>query len=504
VLQPASGAGQPLLDATGVTLPGTPFLVAGSNGRIAWGFTNSYIDTADAVIVEWVDEGAGTYRVPEGTATAVRRIERLCVRSACEPFEVVDTRWGPVVGKDDFGRTLAMRWTAHEPDAIRLGAALAMERAASVTEAIAVAQRSGIPQQNLMVGDAQGNIGWTIIGRIPKRFGFSGDAAVSFADGTRGWAGMLSPAETPQVVNPADHRLWTANSRVMGGEAFAKLGDGGYDTGARAGRIRDLLRAKDRFQPADFLAIQLDSRATRNDVWAALMLAELEKRRSDPALGAMIAPVKAWGGVAVPGAVGYRLVDRFRKAVVEGLYEAYVGAPPAGGLRRTYVASQAEGAARRLMEARPPALVPKGHKDWDGFLDKALATVAEDVREAAGGDVARYSWGAEGGEAGRAKISHPLARAIAPLAWVTNPRDVALPGDRPTVRAQAPGFGASERFAVSPGREAEGLFHMPGGQAGSPMTPWYLAGHDDWVAGRPTPFLPGPAKWQLAMVPGKP
>jgi penicillin amidase len=86
---------------------------------------------------------------------------------------------------------------------------------------------------------------------------------------------------------------------------------------------------------------------------------------------------------------------------------------------------------------------------------------------------------------------------------VTNPRDVALPGDRPTVRAQAPGFGASERFAVSPGREAEGLFHMPGGQAGSPMTPWYLAGHDDWVAGRPTPFLPGPAKWRLEMVPAR-
>ena len=30
------------LDLTGVTLPGAPLLVAGSNGHIAWGFTNSY------------------------------------------------------------------------------------------------------------------------------------------------------------------------------------------------------------------------------------------------------------------------------------------------------------------------------------------------------------------------------------------------------------------------------------------------------------------------------
>lgn len=502
VLQRAPGSTERPLNMTGVTLPGTPFLVAGSNGRVAWGFTNSYIDTADAVIVEWVDARAGSYRVPGGTATAERRIERLCVRSACEPFEVVDTIWGPIVGRDAFGRWIAMRWTAHNPDAVRLGAALAMEQTGSVAEAIAVAQRSGIPQQNLMVGDAAGNIGWTIIGRIPKRFGFTGDRAVSFADGTRGWAGDLSPEETPTVVNPADHRLWTANSRVMGGDAFVKLGDGGYDSGARAGRIRDLLRAKTRFAPADFLAIQLDARATRNDFWAALMLAELE-RQKDPRLTAMLGPVRDWGGVAVPGAVGYRLVDRFRKAVVEGLYQSFVGVPPEGGVRRTYVPSQGEGAARRLLDERPAALVPKGHKSWDAFLDAALAEVASDVDAAAGGNLLRYTWGTEGGDVGRAKISHPLARAIAPLAWVTNPRDTALPGDRPTVRAQAPGFGASERFAVSPGREAEGLFHMPGGQAGSPMTPWYLAGHEDWVAGKPTPFLPGPAKWRLQMVPAR-
>src|SRR5262249_48657124 len=30
------------IDVTGVTLPGAPVVVAGSNGHIAWGFTNSY------------------------------------------------------------------------------------------------------------------------------------------------------------------------------------------------------------------------------------------------------------------------------------------------------------------------------------------------------------------------------------------------------------------------------------------------------------------------------
>lgn len=40
-------------------------------------------------------------------------------------------------------------------------------------------------------------------------------------------------------------------------------------------------------------------------------------------------------------------------------------------------------------------------------------------------------------------------------------------------------FGASMRMAVAPGREAEGILHMPGGQSGHPMSPFCGAGHDD-------------------------
>lgn len=493
-------SGSVALDATGVTLPGTPFLVAGSNGKVAWGYTNSYIDTSDAVVVDWVDEKAGTYRTPDGPATVTRIGERLCVRESCETLPVRETIWGPIVGQDAFGRTIAMRWSAHEADAIRLGPALDLERAGSVAEAIAIAQRSGIPQQNFTVGDAAGNIAWTIIGRVPKRVGFDGQEAVSFADGTRAWDGYLTPEETPAVVNPAGARIWTANSRVVGGAAFAKLGDGGYDTGARAGRIRDLLLAKERFQPADFLAIQLDDRQARNDPWAAMLLAELETR-DDPRLRRMIPHVKAWGGRAVPGNVGYRLVDQFRKAAVEGLYEAWLGKPDKALRQKSHAPAQAEGPARRLLAERPAALVPKGYASWDAYVDHVLDAVAADVEEAAGGDLARYTWGADGGTVGRADIRHPLSRAIPLLGRLTDPVDVAVPGDRATVRAQAPGFGASERFAVSPGREAEGLFQMPGGQAGNPRTPWYLSGHENWLKGRPAPFLPGPAKWTLELKP---
>ena len=216
-------------------------------------------------------------------------------------------------------------------------------------------------------------------------------------------------------------------------------------------------------------------------------------RRTDPKIAAMMPFVRDWGERAVPDSVGYRLVYKFRRELVERIYEGYLGKPPEGSGRRTYVANQAEGAARRLMTARPAGLVPTGYASWSALIDASLAAVLEDVD----GPLERHVWG----EVGRAGVSHPLARAIKPLGWFVNPRDVAVPGDSTTVRAAAPGFGASERFAVSPGREAEGLFHMPGGQSGNPLTPYYLGGHDAWVQGKPTPFLPGATQWRLELRP---
>ena len=54
---------------------------------------------------------------------------------------------------------------------------------------------------------------------------------------------------------------------------------------------------------------------------------------------------------------------------------------------------------------------------------------------------------------------------------------------------------------VSPGREAEGIFHMPGGQSGHPLSPFYRAGFDAWARGEPTPLLPGATKYTLVLAP---
>ena len=60
-----SGAGD-ALDATGVTLPGTPSIVAGSNRHIAWGFTNSYGEFATVIRLVAVEHDAAAYATAAG------------------------------------------------------------------------------------------------------------------------------------------------------------------------------------------------------------------------------------------------------------------------------------------------------------------------------------------------------------------------------------------------------------------------------------------------------
>jgi penicillin amidase len=114
------------------------------------------------------------------------------------------------------------------------------------------------------------------------------------------------------------------------------------------------------------------------------------------------------------------------------------------------------------------------------------------------GDLDACVWG----DVNRIEIRHPLASAV-PLAsrWLTV-QDGPLPGGQYTPRVQNGVQGASERFAVSPGDEANGYFHMPGGQSGHPFSRFFSAGHDAWVRGERLPFLPGRAQHTLVLTPG--
>ena len=184
------------LDAVGVSLPGAPAIVVGSNGSIAWGFTNSYGDWVDHVRLEIDPDDATRYRTPDGWRAFDERIETIDVAGgAVDTLVVRETIWGPQTVEVD-GVRYATRWVGHAAEAVDLNLARMME-ADDLESALDLAARCGVPHQNLVVADADGRLGWTLIGRVPRRVGLDGGTAHSWADGSRGWRDGLGTDEVP-------------------------------------------------------------------------------------------------------------------------------------------------------------------------------------------------------------------------------------------------------------------------------------------------------------------
>jgi penicillin amidase len=484
----------------GATLPGVPAVVAGSSGRIAWGFTNSQSDTTDLVVVEVDPADPGRYLTPEGPRPFTVVTEAIAVAGG-EPaaFEVCETVWGPVVGADAAGRPLAASWIAHHDGGVGLEL-IGLEEAESIDDAMDLANRAGMPIQNFLVADASGRIGWTVAGRLPRRRpGWDPRFPASWADGAAGWDGLLPPEEAPRLPDPPEGLLWSANARAVGGDALAKLGDGGYVTAARAGRIRDRLRALEAATPTDMLAIQLDDGAFFLERWRDLLVATLDRAGGvEPRRAAARALLDDWSGRADTGSVAYRLVRATRLFLAEDLFAALTApcreADPEFDYLEVY--PRYEGPLWRLVEDRPEHLLPLRHASWDAALLDAFERVLDDL-ERQGGLLEEMTWGRHN----TIVLRHPLSRALPALARWLDTAPVEVPGDNYMPRVVTPGFGASERLVVSPGREEEGIFHMPGGQSGHPLSPHYRDAHPAWVAGEPAPFLPGPAVHALRLTP---
>lgn len=249
------------------------------------------------------------------------------------------------------------------------------------------------------------------------------------------------------------------------------------------------------------LAIQLDSRALFLARWRDLLLALIDEEamQEKPRRREFRALVSDWKAEAAPDAVGYRLVRAWRAHVLNAMWRS-LGTGLLGEKFAGRRPGQFESAGYRLLRERPANIPPPGATqnagDWRQFMLSQLDLSVDDLR-AACGELASCAYG----DLGPVRVQHPLSRAIPLLSSLLDMPTRKLPGDHHMPRVQDGAFGASERLAVSPGRERDGYLALPGGPSGHPLSPYYRSGFDDWVEGRPTPFLPGPAAHELSLRP---
>jgi penicillin G amidase len=512
---------------TGVSLPGAPGTVVGSNGLVAWGNTNSYGDWLDFVRLQKPDGESEKYLDADGAHPITSTVEIIQVKGAeDEQLVVRETAFGPITAKDAEGNELALAWVAHRPGGVNADP-VDFELSATALELMQRAKKAGMPHNNVVAADKAGHITWTIGGQIPLRSTFA-DKGLPVPSATLHgdvWRGFMAQADmqAPEVIDPPNMRLYTANSRVVNQAGLAFLGNGGYALGARASRIRDLLQAqRGYFHENDMLRIQLDDQAPLLEPWWQLLSTRVATM---PKYAGVARQLGSWNRRASAESVAYRIVRNFRAEVMAEMLNA-LGAPVRAKFPEFTLnfPGHAEVMIWPILTSEAPHLLPKPYQNYSEFetacLDRALAKMLGKLKPVTlpSGQISpepfapvsitadeltvdaleAHPWG----EQNTTRIQHPLAKAIPALSWLLDMPNDAVPGDTGhIVRAQGPAFGASERLSVSPGHEEKGLFHMPGGQSGHPLSPFYGAGHEDWLLGNPTPFLPGKALHKLALLP---
>ena len=254
-------------NASGVTLPGVPGVVIGKGENISWVLTNVMNDDSD-FYVEKLDSSKTKYFV-DGQWQNLQIIKDTIKVKDGKDFaiEIKETHRGPIISnihpykfiynEDDIDvPPISMRWSGNEFSDEML-AFYKINKAKNWNEFRDGVKYFGIPGQNFVYADAQGNIGYIMGARIPIRN--SNNPTLVF-DGTTSendWKGFVPQQDIPTILNPNENFIASANNKTL--KDFKYHISNLWEPSSRIDRIRELLTYKEKHSANDFKNYQMDN-----------------------------------------------------------------------------------------------------------------------------------------------------------------------------------------------------------------------------------------------------
>ncbi len=200
------GAGEP-------SLPGVSI---GHNEEGAWGLTIFGTDMEDLYVYDTNPGNPLEYKYNGGWETMRVIHESIPVKGeAPVQVDLKYTRHGPVVFEDQaHHKAYAIRAAWLDMGGAPYLASLRMDQAHTWDQFEDACSYSRTPAENMVWGDAKGNIGYQAVGAAPLRPNFSGLVPVP-GDGRYEWNGFLPIRALPHALNPAKGYLNTSNNYLI-------------------------------------------------------------------------------------------------------------------------------------------------------------------------------------------------------------------------------------------------------------------------------------------------
>jgi penicillin G amidase len=453
----------PGFHAAGVSVPGVPYIIAGHNDHIAWGYTAMYADMQDLYIEQTNPQDE--YRAPDGTWHPLeRQLQTIHVRGGRDvTVPIARTNHGPIITPlvPHESRTIALRWSIYDVPRNALPV-FALDTAADWTSFRDAMSHWAGPSLNVVYADDQGHIGYQAIGQIPNRP--LGIAPLPIADTNHEWQGYISFDQLPSTLDPVNGILATANSRIAPDNySYAISGD--WADPYRNERIWKWLAAKNQLTPADMLTLQTDLYSEVDQELAQRLAYAIDHaKNTDHRLREAADLMRTWDGTVSANSAPAAIVEAAKSAFWPMLLK-----PKLGDDWRLYQWSSSAFAREQFITNNPSGWLPPGYATWDDFL---AAVVKEGLRNA---PLMLKNW--HYGYAHRLDIEHPLYGHLPWFKRWTGTGPQPLSGDTSTVKQAGRTFGPSQRFTIDWSNPDAATENLVTGQSGNPLSSWYL---DQW------------------------
>ncbi len=475
-------------DVAGVTLPGIPFVIAGHNQRIGWGFTNLGAAVEDDYIEEF--NAQGQYKTPAGWRDAEHRRETVHVKGKPDVIlDVVTTRHGPIITDLLSGETrkIALRWTLQDGIGLTF---FDVDSAQNWNEFRRAFSTFAAPGQNVVYADVDGHIGYQATGRVPIRAAGDGSLPVSGSDDAHEWKGWVPFDEMPHVYDPPSGILATANGRVTP-DGYKYSIATNWEAPWRTARIYRVLESGRKFSAADMLALQMDVSSAYDRFCADKFVYAIDHAPNASERAKRAANIlRDWDGRMTADSAAPTIETKARQELARLLLEPKLGAAedkalPGALSWKSYRWAMSSVWLENVLAKQPVRWLPPEYSDYGSLLTAAVENAVKQTgvgsRDAvafaaiAPSDLNQWKWGKNY----QVEIEHPVLRQLPLIGRLTGPGVRPLSGSAYTVKAVSREHGASERLTWDFANFDDSTLNLVTGESGIFLSPYYL---DQWRA----------------------
>jgi len=256
-------------NVSGATLAGVPGIIIGQNDEMAWTFTNIMADDTDFFVEKSDPLDRGRYvadSLAQDSATYLpfgKIREVIKVKDSDDvSLEIRYTKHGPIIS-DIYpesalidGQVIAMRWTGHDLSN-EFRTLYQINWANTFQDFKDALPHFGVPGQNFMYGDKEGNIAMFSTAKLPIR---TGDK-VAMRKGwnpEEDWQGYIPHDEMPSVINPEKGWIANANNKITA-DSYDHYLATFWEPPSRIERIVEVLESNESLTPDDFKDLQNDT-----------------------------------------------------------------------------------------------------------------------------------------------------------------------------------------------------------------------------------------------------